>query len=281
MKKECNKILILSVILLSLIILNFAFVYADANDYRDTTNGDPTTGVSTNPNITSDSFLNRWMNGFITDRDAKILVWFMTSIVLFLLLFNLLDSAGLAFFICIPAGFILSAFVTPASVIGIIKSYNTLPTVFLTVFPLAILLGITFTSTVKGKRSLMTFSWLLWAIYFLYVLARVLSFLALQNMGDNETLFGLSWTMNRFVFETFTQNIPEWGTQEYVWFWFSSWISLIVAGVMTIAPGWFMNFITRKTLGIEKAVWEKKMNHVAMGLDTLDNIGKRMEGGSP
>jgi hypothetical protein len=286
MKKGINKkVLVLSLVLFVLITLSFVSMVAAVDNTpvpRDTAAG--------NPEISNGgSFFDRWTSGLIEDRDAKILVWFLTTIILFLILYSVLDGAGLAFFVSIPAGFILSAFVTPASVIGIIKSYDTLPVVFLTFLPLGILFMITYTTVIKGKRTLMTASWLLWTIYFIYISMKIIAFVGLQDISQLGWVAWflslipkvLSYAFPTYALQTFVQTIPTEGTQEFVWYWASLIISFLVSFFMAFFPGWFMNFAMRRTLGIEKAVWKKKMSHVAMGIDTLENIGTRMEGGKP
>jgi hypothetical protein len=275
-KKRVNKkILILFLVLLSLIIISLIQISAADNTNRvGQGSADVPTGITPAPS--SSGFFDRWVGGMLQDRDAKLLLWFLMSIILFLIMYMGFDKMGVAFFVSIPAGFILSTFVTPASIIGIMKSYDTLPLVFLTFFPLAVLFMVTYISVVKGNRTLMTVQWLLWCIYFIYIIVKFISFLYLDYGGG-----WLDWLgIPDYVFKTFLTNLPQAGTQEYVWYWFNVLISSLVAAAMTFLNGIFMNFAMIRAIGIDKATAKKSLGQLQTGANALINFGKQLEGGA-
>lgn len=266
-------LLIISIVLLSCVIISVNVKAEDrvGEGAEDVPTGIPSTYSSASM---SDSFFTRWVAGLFTDRDAKILIWFLTAIVLFLIFYMMGLNIGLSFFVSIPAGFILSAFVTPAAVLGIMKSYDALPLVFLTFFPLAILFMVTYIAVIKGNRTLMTVQWLLWCIYFIYIFAKLFSFLYLDYGGG-----WLDWMgINDYVFKTFITNLPQQGTQEYVWYWFNVIITSLVAAAMTFLNGVFMNFAMIRAIGIDKATARKALNDLTTGAGALIKFGKQLEG---
>ncbi len=252
MKKEKSKynkkVFILSLVLLSLIAVNFVLVTAAENS-------DPT-------------LWQRWKEGLLDKTDAKILILIMTIVIIYSLVVMMDVSGGMALFISVPAGFVLTAFVTPESVLGIIRSYNTLPLAIATILPLIVLFLVTYVSVVKGSRSLMTLQLLGWGTYFLYnAFILVVYWGWLDNLVDPILL-------RQMV------SMPTAGGAEEGYFWMALIIRTIIAGLMTFLNGTFMNFAMRWTLGIDKAVWKEKMSQLDRGLDTMLNVGKKMEGKS-
>lgn len=249
MKKERNKkVLILSLVLLSLIMVNLFLVAAQ-------TSSEPT-------------LWERWKTGALKNTDAKVLILLMTMVIIYALLTMMDISGGVAILISAPFAFVLTAFVTPESVLGIIRSYNTLPLAIATILPLIVLFLVTYVSIMKGSRSLMTLQLLGWAVYFLF----------------NAFIIFAYWH-NTYEWGWFDTNIiasmislPSAGGAEEGYFWFALLIRTIIAGLMTFGNGYFMNFAMRWTLGIDKAVWKSKMSAMGAGMDTLLELGKKMEG---
>jgi hypothetical protein len=265
MKRVNKKVLVLSLVLLSLLVINLVLLKA----------AEPVpTGVPSSEGDTSSGFFDRWVSGAFHDRDAKIIVWFITTIVLFLIMYAAMDQIAVPFFISIPGGFLLSAFVTPASVIGIIRSYDTLPLVFLTFLPLGVLFMVTYISVVKGNRTLMTTQWLLWCIYFVYIFVKLFCFLYLFYGGG-----WLDWlNIPDYVFQTFLTNLPEAGTQAYVWFWFTILISTLISAAMAFLNGVFMNFAMVRSIGIDKSKARESLSNLQTGGNALIEFGKQLEG---
>jgi len=248
MKKERNKkVLILSLVLLSLIMINLVLVAAQT--------------TSTEP-----SLWERWKAGALKNTDAKILILLMTMVIIYALLTMMDIGGGVAILISAPFAFVLTAFVTPESVLGIIRSYNTLPLAIATILPLIVLFLVTYVSVMKGSRSLMTLQLLGWAVYFLFN-----AFIFLAYWG------WLDWIADPAMIASMV-SLPVAGGAEEGYFWFALLIRTVIAGIMTFSNGFFMNSAMRWTLGIDKAVWKSKMKELGSGMDTLLELGKKMEG---
>lgn len=262
MKKEVlnKKILLLSLFVLSVFIINIILISAQSEE---------------------PSLIQRWMDSALNQSDAKWLIFIMTAVVIYVLLVIADMSGGLALLISVPAGFVLTAFVTPDSVLGIIRSYNTLPLTIATILPLGVLFLATYLALIKGNRSLMTFAWLFWIVYFVYNLAIWLVYL--NNTGY------LPWGrwahLDGNVLAQMV-NYPEIGTSEGAasaaevgYFWTALMIRIIISGIMSFWYGGLMNYAMYKTLGLKKAVFQEKLNEMDAGVDTLLKLGKKMEGG--
>jgi hypothetical protein len=251
MKKETKrinkKVLFFSLFVLSLIAINLVLVYA-----ADTNTGDP-------------SFYERWIAGNFKDSQAKLLLWLMIFVVLLVLLMGLELHMGPALLISIPASFILVAYVTPASIIGVFKSYETLPLVLATFLPLAVLFAFTYLSIVKASRTLMTTQWLLWMIYFGFVVIKI----ALSLWVYNDNAYS----------EYFTQVITLPPEAESFWYWTSTVTGGIVAGIMTFGSGAFMNWAVLKTAGMEDAAAAKKFRQAKSAIKHLASIEQDLASG--
>ena len=253
MKKETKrvnkKVLVLGLVLLSLIALNLILIYAaDA-----ATPSNPT-------DWTNDTFFGRWMNSAFKGSDAKFLLWLMLFVVLLIVLISLGLNMGFSMLISIPASFILIAYVTPDSIIGIFRSYETLPLVFATFLPLAILFAFTYLSVVKASRTLMTTQWLLWLIYLSFGIIKIILSLWVYNEGSYYQYLSIAITLP-----------PE---AESFWYWASTGTSVIVAGIMVIGSGAFMNWAVRKTIGLENSAATAKFKEATNALKSLAEIEK-------
>ena len=113
----------------------------------------------------------------------------------------------------------------------------------------------------------MTLQLLFWAVYFIYN-----AFIILVYWGWLDQMVN-----NPAVLKTMV-NLPPAGDAEEGYFWFALGIRTLIAGIMTFMNGFFMNLAMRRTLGIDKAVWKTKMQEAGAGLDTMLEIGKKMEG---
>ena len=251
MKKETKrvnkKLIFLSLVLLSLIIVSFALVAA----------------LDTPTDSSEPSFFQRWVTSSFKNMDAKLLLWLMMFIVLLVLLQALGLGMGSALLISIPFSFILTAYVTPESIIGIFRSYQTLPLAFATFLPLAILFGLTYLSVIKGSRTLMTTQWLLWLIYGLFnAIKLILAF----------------WVYNEGVYSDYFRqvvNLPaDFSAPESFWFWMAVIVATGVAGIMVFMGGRFMNWAVLRTTGMEDAAARKRFKEASNALKNLSDIEK-------
>lgn len=246
MKKESSvnkKVLILSLVLLSLIIINFVSVAAQEA-------------------AASDSFFDRWVAGNIKDSQAKLLLWLMLFVILLLLLQALGVGFSGSLLISIPASFILVTFVTPASIIGVFKSAQTLPLVLATFLPLSILFAFTYLSVVKASRTLMTTQWFLWLIFLVYSVLRI---------------FFSAWVYWEWGYMEYMSQVITLPTEaESFWYWASIFAQTIIAAIMVIGSGSFMNWALMKTAGIEDAAAARKFRQAKNALKHLADIEKDM-----
>jgi hypothetical protein len=81
-----------------------------------------------------------------------------------------------------------------------------------------------------------------------------------------------------YVFQTFITNLPQQGTQEYVWYWFNIIITALVAAAMTFLNGVFMNFAMIRAIGIDKATARKAINDMSTGAEAMIKLGQKLEG---
>jgi len=249
LKKRVNKkVLLLSLVLLSFIIISLVLVYAADSG-----------SSTTDPN---GSFFDRWVSGTFKDYQAKMLLWLMMFAVLLVLLNSLGISMPFCFLISIPASFILVAYVTPDSIIGVFKSYQTLPLVLATFLPLAILFAFTYLSVVKASRTLMTTQWLLWLIYGSFIVMKII----------------ISWWVwnGNVWYEYLSQVVTLPTPAESFWYWSSMGTSAVVATIMVFASGHFMNWAILKTAGLEDAAAKKRFKEASNALTSLAEIEKSM-----
>ncbi len=246
MKKEISKkVLVLGLVLLGLILINFVMMVA-AEDTTDTSSGD--------------TFFDRWVAGNLKDFQAKLLLLLMIFVILLVLLQSLGLGISSSMLISIPASFILVTFVTPDSIIGVFKSYQTLPLVLATFLPLAILFGFTYLSVVKASRTLMTTQWLLWLIYLGYNVLKI---------------FFSAWVFWEWGYMEYMSQIITLPSQtESFWYWASTFTSTIVAGIMVIGSGSFMNWALMKTAGLEDAAAARKFRQAKNAIKHLSEIEK-------
>lgn len=214
-----------------------------------------------------DGFFARWREQNLNQLDAKLMIWFMVSIIVLAILMALGMNLGLSLLIAVPAGFILTAYVTPDSIIGIFRTYNTLPLALATLLPLGILFSLTYLSVSKASRSFMTFQWVAWAIYFFFnAFKLVVAWLIYIEMPIAD-----------FVTESIL-SLPPQGTEQYVWFFIGLWATTIISGLMTFMNGHFMNWAMKMTIGLKKNATMADLARMKAGMKTLREIGKETEG---
>jgi hypothetical protein len=229
----------------------------------------------------NNTLMQRWYDSALDRTDAKWLIFLMTAVILYVLLTmaEITGGGGIALLISIPAAFILTAYVTPDSVLGIIRSYNTLPLTIATILPLAVLFLATYVAVRKGSKSMMTFAWLFWLVYFFY-----------NIMIWGVYLYNQYWHLQwPFDPEALAQmvNFPELAYNDsnvlingavVGYFWTALLVRIIISGLMTFFPDWIMNLAMRKSLGLDRAIFQSKLNKMKEGTETLIELGKKMEG---
>jgi len=172
-------------------------------------------------------------------------------------------GTGKSLLISIPIAVILTAFVTPESVIGIFKSYDTTSLTIATILPLLIFFALTYVSVVKESRTLMTIQIISWGIFFFYNAVKFVFGGGLQFLGIYS---GGKWNM-------FT-DLPLWGTTEGDWFWGATFIQGIIAALMFFKNGLFMNWAIKMTAGIDKGKADLTARDVETAVNFLKNVEK-------
>jgi hypothetical protein len=263
MKKE-KKLLILSLVLLSLIVLNFVLVFAQDTGTTNPSNNDLSGSSQRIDQYTTDTFFGRWLHSSLDKLDAKLIMGLMMFIVLLILFQSMGLGFGTSLLLSIPASFILVAYVTPDSILGIFRTYQTLPLVFATFLPLAILFSLTYLSVIKGSRTLITTQWLLWLIYLVFSCVKALvAYLAYLD--------AIPKAYNAII--TY-MNFPQAGTEQLLWFYLALAIDVIVAGIMVIGSGKFMNWAVLKTAGMTDAASAAKFYQAKNALKHLSDLEK-------
>lgn len=272
-KKYNKKVIVLSLFILVMISTALFMQMQLIRAQSDIDPGDEmsrTVSSSTPYEPDKTTFFGRWFNQAFSKFDAKMILWIMMFIVLLVLLQSLGLGMGSSILLSIPASFVLVAYVTPESIIGVFRSYQTLPLVFATFLPLAILFGITYLSVVKGSRTLMTTQWLLWGIYTFYSFAKGLIVLLIYWDAIPTSLNRIS----EYV------SVPASGTEQFAWFLLALAVQIVVGMAMTFWSGKFMNWALTKTTGIENAAAMANMIRATNAAKQLAKMEKDM-GKSP
>jgi len=262
MKKEMNKkLLIFSSVLLCLVFLELILI--SAQDPSPT----PTPTAPYEPS--QNTFMGRWLTSNLSHFDAKMILWLLMFILLLVILQSLGIGTVLSLVISIPVSFILVAYVTPDSIIGIFRSYDTIPLAFATFLPLAILFAITYLSVIKGSRSLMTTQWLLWLIYGILNGIKIILGVFLWFIEDKASWS--TWTTNIRDIISFPVNLSF---SEAFWFWIAIIIGTAVSAVMVTMGGKFMNWAAIKTAGLEDVAAAKKFRQAKFAIKNLAGLEK-------
>lgn len=256
-KKRVNKkFLVLSLVLVSLIAISVVMIYAAADSSAPA----------------GDTLFGRWFNQTITQFDAKMTLLFMVGIALFVLL----DAMGLgiakSLLISIPAAFILTVYVTPEAVLGILRSYNTLPLAFATLLPLLFLFGLTYLSVTKGERTLMGIQLVFWIAFFTFNLIKILaSFWIYMDWQW--------WAWMRVVAEGIVNVPPATDQVTYAWYWVALIFATFIAGLMTFQNGYWLNKAMKITAGVEDAAAKQKIDAAADMIKDLNRMHKDVASG--
>lgn len=222
--------------------------------------------------VSAQGFWTRWKEGAVDNADAKILIFLLVAIVLIVLLSAIGLGTGLSILASIFLAFILTAFVTPESVLGIFKSYDAVPLTIATILPLLIFFGLTYISVAKTDRTLMTLQIVAWLVFFLYLIFKlVLYFVFVMGFWkDVPIISSLVWSTA--AGET-GFSFPEYGTAQGSYFLWALIIQAIIAGLMSFKNGFFMNWAIKMTAGVSK----NKANMTAQDLDTAVDFLKKVK----
>lgn len=235
-KKGLNKkVILLSLILLSFVILNIILVAAQASSDL--------------------SFWGRWKANAFDGVDAKILLFIITAIISYIIF----DSLGLKFIksvlISLPLAFVLTAFVTPGAVLGVFKTYETLPLTIATALPMILLFALTYLASTKNKGPLVLGQYLAWCVYGLFCFAKALMVWVLYLYDWNVS--GTSW---KFIEKLIT--IPQDGV-EFYWFSIAIIISCLISALMVFGNKAIFKYATQRMTELEDVVVQNKMKKAA------------------
>jgi hypothetical protein len=206
------------------------------------------------------SYFQRWVCGTFKDSQAKILLFILMFALLYMLIYSLSNNTLYCFLLGLPSAFILTAYVTPGAIIGIFKSYETLPLTIATFLPLGILFGVTYMAITKQKKVLITSQWLLWCIYFGYNALRLCMIFWVWTDG--------TWSKNIREIINMPMDLSGAGS-EIFWFWCSAIVVTVVSGFMVFAGDKLVDFAMRKTASLEDDVAKAKMKKAAGAINNL------------
>ena len=219
-----------------------------------------------------DDFFKRWMEGALENSDAKILIFLLTAVVILVILMTLGLSTNRSLLISIPLGFLLTAFVTPESIIGIFKSYDSVPLTIATLLPLLLFFGLTYLSVSRTSRTLMTLQFVAWLVLLGYIVVKLILYgIISYALFDN-------WRTFQNVVQEMGYQFPTPGTAEASFFGIAMFFQLIIALLMTVKNGFFMNWALKMTAGIDETKAGKKANDIKTAVDFLENIKKTATG---
>ena len=222
--------------------------------------------------VSAESFWDRWKKGAMDNADAKILIFILVAVVLIVLLSAIGLNVGLSILASILVAFILTAFVTPESVLGIFKSYDAVPLTIATILPLLIFFGLTYISVDKSDRTLMTLQIVAWLVFFLYLVFKLALYLVFvwgfwKEVPIISALIGSAATGKAGF------SFPVYGTAEASYFMWALGIQILIAGLMFFKNGFFMNWAIKMTAGVSKS----KAEMTASDLDTAVKFLKKVK----
>jgi hypothetical protein len=288
MKKELkiNKKLV-AISLSILILLGFLLVVQTQLTLSQATNGESNaSGNTENQELNINSGLNglgqgissfttgnpflNWFQHTLTQFDAKIIVFIMVFIVVLMLIIGLgfvnpLLSAIIAFF----TSFVLTAYVTPAYVLGILRSYETLPLFIETILPLLVLFGFSYFAVERDKKGLMKMQSALWYLYTIFVFLRGLSAVAIY--------FNIQVMPSLINFAQMMVKVPNSGTEEFYGFWIVLAIQFLVGLMMSIFNETFLGLIRRSKEGDDDLEAKREAHKLNNALKLASKIAEASE----
>lgn len=171
MKKEINKkVFVLTLVLLSLIAINFVHVNAQETDSAPPVNVIKIAGTFT------DLFNGAsWLTS-TSANVAKIFFFLMIAIVVYLVIGNIFGKSNqiLMFVLSLIISFLATAYITPDEVYSILNSYSALGLTITSMIPLAVLMGLTYRAATakEGQAQLIMLQWFAWILFGLYSIYR-------------------------------------------------------------------------------------------------------------
>lgn len=251
MKKESRvnkKVLLLSLVLFSLIIINFVSV----------------TAADAAP--TPDNIFRRWVNSTLTNIDAKIILFLMVAVILYVLFYTLSGKSWIGLVLSLPMTFVLTIYVTPPSVIGILKSYNTLPLMITSIVPLIVLSAFTYLAIIKNKKPLILGQHSAWIFFGCYLVLRLvaLAYTYFFALGATDEL---SRAIDAFAL------LPT--EDESITFWIAFTIQIVAAVFMTFQNGWIIGIIGGSVEKTEEAVAKRNVDKTVAGLQNIKAVQVR------
>jgi hypothetical protein len=177
------------------------------------------TGIDLSKLTMGDSFSN-WMKGTTDVGFAKILVFFLITLIVFLIVENILGDKyrWVNVSIAVIIGILSTAFIVPQEIQTLMLSYSALGLTITTLIPLALLLGLTYQAA-KGKGNIglilmQKWAWYIYTLFLAYKLARAASDTTVYYSGGIgiilvAVLLISAWMaiFNNSVFRLFTKNI--------------------------------------------------------------------------
>jgi hypothetical protein len=261
MKREIKKRVNKKVVILLLVLLSFTLVsliLVNAADASISAYG-------------TDSLFGRWLQGMLTDFDAKIIIFIMVFVVVYLLLVNLqLTNPFFSFIIAFGATFVLTVYVTPESVLGILRSYNTLPLIIATILPMMFLFGFSYLAVTKESKPLQGGQAMLWGIFFFWTLLKTLA-AGLLYFNWLET-YGINGLFKYLV------NPPPIGSEQFAWFWFALLTTLVVSQQMFFYNGKWVGLAEKSRESVDELKAKQTEHDLEVARAYMQGIAQGAEG---
>ncbi len=250
-----KKVLVLGLVLLSLIVVNMVLIAA-----QDTT-------TDTTPN---ESFFRRWLNSTLTDIDAKMLLFIMVGVMMYILFFSLTGKHYYAAPLSIVITFVLTVYVTPASVLGVLKTYNTLPLLVTSLLPILILGSFSYLAASKNKKNLIIAQHTIWWIFFGYLILRLIAIgITYANLDDNLN-FTETDPFYIAIHSFATMPTPDQATS----FWIAYITQFVITIIMCFKNGSMIGIISNSAEETDEAIANRNVKEIVAGAKELKTVHK-------
>ncbi|MBR9704927.1 hypothetical protein GOV12_05935 [Candidatus Pacearchaeota archaeon] len=273
MKKEMyqKKIIVLLFIAIFLTPVIASIVIAQESPYPDSIfEGDDARGpFDSNPSDPDLSFWGRWKAGLLDSVDAKIMLFIMLTIISMIILNTAGLGGGKSFFISLPLAFLLTAFVSPAAVLGIFKTYETLPLLVATALPMILLFAFTYLAIKKNNGTLAVAQYLAW---FLYGIINVVKLAIVWYFWVNNWNVGKNgW--DKVLTEMVT--VPAGGVELY-WFNVAIIISTLIAALMIFGNKWIYSKASSQIQDMKNVVARNRLHNAGQAAANLDELNSEL-----
>jgi hypothetical protein len=154
------------------------------------------TGQQVKTNFISDLFGN-WNAGTLDANIAKYLFWFMVTVLIWSALsFANFPPNGVAqAFIAIPAGFLATAYLTPAEVFTVLQSYETLGIVLTFIVPFMLMLFFSAMFVSNKKIRSLTVPKIMFEVFLWMFFCVILGYKMISGVVKGEVPLGLNLTI--------------------------------------------------------------------------------------